>query len=441
MLELLKDKKYLEIRKIVEEMNVVDLAEFIQEIEDNPKVVILFRLLPKKQAAEVFAYLDGEIRQKIVNGISDKELYEILDELFLDDAVDFIEEMPASIVKRVINTTDEETRRQINQILMFPDESAGCLMTIEYADLHSGISVEEAIKKVRRISPERESIETLFITDHERHLVGTLNIRDLLAAKDSTMVGEIMDANVISVHTHENQAEVADKFKKYDFFMMPVVDNEDRLVGMITIDDIIDVIEEETTEDIYKMAAMQPIEDSYMQTGVLTLARKRFAWLAILMISATFTGLIIEKFQSALAVNVLLATFIPMLMDTSGNAGSQSAVSVIRATVLDEIAFKDTFKVIWKEFRISMITGLGVALLNFIRVYVMYKSMPIACVVSITLFFSVVAAKIVGCTLPLIATKLKLDPAIMASPLITTIVDAVALLVYFNIAALILPGI
>ncbi len=428
---------------MMETMNVVDIAEFIQELEDegDPRVIIAFRLLPKGLAAEVFSYLESDLQELIVNGITDKELKGIVGELFLDDTVDFLEEMPASIVKRVIQNADQETRQQINQLLMYPEESAGSLMTIEFMELDSNWNVERAIKKVRTKSTDKETISTLFITDPQRHLVGILYLRDLLTAKDEEIVGEVMRTEFISVGTHEHQEEVADTFKKYDLEAMPVVDNEERLVGIITIDDVIDVMEEETTEDIYKMAAMQPIEDSYMNTGAFTLARKRFLWLAILMISATFTGMIIERFQSALAINVLLATFIPMLMDTSGNAGSQASVSVIRAAVLGEIEFSDIFKVIWKEFQVSVITGIGVAILNFGRIILMYQDFTTALVVSITLFCTIIAAKFVGCTLPLIATKLKLDPALMASPMITTIVDAVALLVYFNIAALLIPGI
>ena len=441
LLSLLEQKKYREIRKNLDDMNVVDIAGFIQQIEDDPRVVIVFRLLTKEQSAEVFAYLDNDLREIIVNSLTDKELRGIIDKSFLDDTVDFIEEMPASIVKRVISAADNETRRHINQLLMYPEDSAGSLMTIELMELDSSWTVDIAIKEVRARSAEMESISNLFITDAARHLAGTIELRDLLAARDNQTVGDLMDKDIISTTTHEDQALVADKFKKYDLESMPVVDNEDRLVGIITIDDVVDVMEEETTEDIYKMAAIQPIEDSYMDTSVFTLAKKRFAWLAVLMLSATLTGMIIEKFQNALLINVILASFIPMLMDTGGNAGSQSSVSVIRAAVLGEIRFKDFFRVIWKEFCVGVITGVGIAVINFVRVIAFGGEFIIALTVSITVFCTIILAKFIGGMLPLLAEKIKIDPAVMASPLITTIVDALVLLLYFNIASAMIPGI
>lgn len=438
LLRLIDERKFKQVREIIQDMNVVDVAEFISEIEDDPRCLLAFRLLPKETAADVFAYLEPDVQEKIVGGITDKELRGIIDELFLDDTVDFIEEMPASIVKRVIKVTDPATRRNINQLLMFPEDSAGSLMTIEFMEVDADLSVKRAIAMVRKQSADKESIDTLFVTDDQRHLLGIIGLRDLLIGKDDQQVQDLMDTGIISVNTHADQADVAEDFKKYDLVSIPVVDNENRLVGIITIDDVIDVMEEETTEDIYKMAAMQPIEESYSNTGVLTLARKRILWLAILMISATFTGLIIESFQASLSAHVLLASFIPMLMDTSGNAGSQASVSIIRALTLGEVQFKDIFSIIWKEFRVSILVGVGVAILNYIRIIIMYQDGATALVVSLTLIASIIAAKFVGCSLPLIAAKLRLDPALMASPMITTIVDAVALLVYFNIASMML---
>ena len=424
-------------------MNVVDVAEMFTEWAedggDEKQIVIAFRILPKEMSADVFSYLDSDIQQKIVETISDKELGEILDELFMDDTVDFIEEMPANIVKRVIKVSSVEDRKLINQLLMYPEDSAGSLMTTEYMKVDDEWTVGYAIKKIRQQVEDKESIVNMFVTDESRHLVGWLKLRDLLTAQDEDMVKDLIETEIISVQTHIEQEEVAEMFKKYDLVSMPVVDNEGRLVGIITIDDIVDVMEEETTEDIYKMAAMEPIEDGYMETGVFTLAKKRIVWLMVLMISATFTGMIIQNFDAVLSSNIILSSFIPMLMDTSGNAGSQTSVSVIRGIVLGEVEFSDIFKVIWKEFRVSLIVGIGISLFNFLRIALFYKDLVIAFVVAITLFCAIVAAKFVGCVLPIVATKLKLDPALMASPMITTIVDAVSLLVYFNVASAFLP--
>ncbi|HWP52333.1 MAG TPA: magnesium transporter [Clostridia bacterium] len=440
LLGLIDEKRFLQVRRIIQEMHVVDFAEAIGEYSEDPRVLLLFRLLPKEMAAEVFAYLERDLQQRIVEGITDKELSGILDELFMDDTVDFLDEMPASIVKRVIKISDPDTRRQINLLLMYPEASAGSLMTIEFMEVDRNWNVLCAIEEVRRQSAEKESISLLFVTDQSRRLEGTIRLRDVLASRDNELIGDIMETDIISVKTHDDQAVVAEIFKKYDLLSMPVVDNENRLVGIITIDDVVDVMEEETTEDFYKMAAMEPMDEDYMQAGVFTLARKRIVWLLVLMISATFTGMIIQNYNSALAANLLLSSFIPMLMDTSGNAGSQTSVSVIRSLVLGEVEVSDILTVLWKEFRVGIVVGVIIAAVNYLRIALMYHDTGVAAVVSVTIFFAVVAAKIVGCTLPMIATKLKLDPALMASPMITTIVDAMSLLVYFNVAIRILPG-
>ncbi|MFV0497341.1 MAG: magnesium transporter [Candidatus Fimivivens sp.] len=441
LLGLIDEKKFLQVRRIIQDMNVVDFAEAIGEYAQDPRVLLLFRLLPKEMAAEVFAYLTRDLQQRIVEGVTDKELSGILGELFMDDTVDFLDEMPASIVKRVIKISDPNIRRQINLMLMYPEASAGSLMTIEFMEVDRNWNVKRAISEVRRQSEEKESITLLFVTNARRKLEGAVQLRDVLAAQDHEMIGDIMERDVMSVKTHDDQADVAEIFKKYDMYTLPVVDNENRLVGIITLDDVVDVMEEETTEDIYKMAAMAPIEDGYMQTGPFTLARKRVVWLMVLMVSATFTGLIIQNYNDALTANILLSSAIPMLMDTSGNAGSQASVSVIRSLVLGEIKASDILAVIWKEFRVGLIAGTCVAVLNYIRIILLFHDAAVAMIVSITIFCTVVAAKIVGCTLPIIATKLKMDPALMASPMITTIVDALALLVYFNVAMRLLPGI
>ncbi len=440
LLGLIDEKKFLQVRRIIQEMNVVDFAEAIGEYPEDPRVLLLFRLLPKEMAAEVFSYLERDLQQRIVEGITDKELSGILDELFMDDTVDFLDEMPASIVKRVIKISDPDTRRQINLMLMYPETSAGSLMTIEFMEVDRNWNVKRAIEEVRRQSEDKESISLLFVTNTFRKLEGTVRLRDVLAARDDELIGDIMETDVIAVKTHDDQADVAEIFKKYDLFTMPVVDNEDRLVGIITIDDVVDVMEEETTEDIYKMAAMEPIEEGYMETGVFTLAKKRIVWLMVLMISATFTGKIIENYNGALAANLLLSSFIPMLMDTSGNAGSQTSVSVIRGLVLGQIELSDILAVVWKELRVGLVVGIMVAAVNYVRIVVFFHDSGIAAVVAVTIFCAVVAAKLVGCTLPIVATRFKLDPALMASPMITTIVDAMALLVYFNVAIRILPG-
>ena len=446
ILLLIEEKKFVQVRDLIQEMNIVDVAELITTMEEDNRAIILFRLLPKEMAAEVFAYLDSDLQLMIVEKISDKELTEIISELYLDDTVDFIEEMPASIVKRVIKNADAVTRKHINQLLQYPEESAGSLMTIEFMELKSGWTVQKSISEVRKKCEDKESIAVLFVTDHARKLEGTIALQDILAGKDDELIGDLMETDVISVFTHENQEDVADTFKKYDQVALPVVDKENRLVGMITIDDVVDVIEEETTEDIYKMAAMEPMEETYLDASPFTLARKRIVWLIILMISATFTGIIITNYESALMTNnlVFLTAFIPMLMDAGGNSGSQAAVSIIRGLTLGEVEFRHIFKIIWKEFRVSLMVGVGVAALNYVRVLVTNMITPIdgniyvvAAVVSLALFVTVIMAKLIGCTLPLFATKLKLDPALMASPMIATIVDALSLLVYFTIASIV----
>ncbi|MBO4384212.1 MAG: magnesium transporter [Clostridia bacterium] len=449
ILNLVESHSFGALRKVLEDMNPADIAEQMSEIDDDKSLVIVFRLLPKEQASDVFSYLEPEDQQRIVGSISDRELASIVNEMFLDDAVDFTEEMPANIVDRVLRVSDPDTRKAINQLLKYPDSSAGSLMTTELLRLKSEWTVEAAINYVRRSCSELASITYAFVTDESRHLRGVASMKDVLAAKDTELIEDIMDTEVIYAQTTEDQADVAERFKKYDIVSMPVVDGEMRLVGLITIDDVVDVIEEETTEDIYKMAAMAPIEDSYMQTSVFSLAKKRIVWLLILMISATFTGLIITKFENMLTAVAILTSFIPMLMDTCGNAGSQASVSVIRALVLGEVKFANILRVIWKEFRVSILVGAAVAAVNYLRIIVCYyiglysvdpgqNIYVIAGVVSMTLVLAVICAKFVGCTLPLLADKLKLDPALMASPMITTIVDAVSLLVYFGIASLIL---
>ncbi len=368
LFELLDGRKFILVRRIIQDQNSVDFAEFIEEIEEDPRALLLFRLLPKEMAAEVFSYLDHDIQQRIVEGITDKELAGIIDELFLDDTVDFIDEMPASIVKRVIKMASSDIRGHINQLLMYPDESAGSIMTIEFMEIDSDWRVGRALNAIRQQSADKESISTLFVTDEQRHLQGIVGLRSVLVAEDSVPIRDLMKTDVLSVSTHDDQAEVARIFQKYDLLSIPVVDQENRLVGIITIDDIVDVMEEETTEDIYKMAAMQPIQEGYMDVGVITLARKRIGWLMVLMISATFTGLIIQNYNSALAANVLLASFIPMLMDTSGNAGSQASVSIIRGLVLGEVELEKHFSVYLERISGQPDCRRCLAVFNYLRI-------------------------------------------------------------------------
>ena len=440
LLRLIEEKKFAQARERLNECNEVDIAEWLDDFEKDSRALVIFRLLPKEMAADVFSYLSPESQQHIVEGLTDRELAGVIEDLFLDDTVDFLEEMPASIVKRVIATADTQTRAQLNQLLMYPPDSAGSLMTPELMELDGDWTVARALAAVRRQCEDKASISWLYVTDGRRHLVGVVDLRSVLAAPDAQRVDALMEPDVKAVRTHDDQADVAAMFRKYDLLAMPVVDNERRLVGVITIDDVVDVLEEETTEDIYKMAAMTPAERGYMETDVLTLAKNRVLWLVLLMISATFTGFIIARFDAALAANVLLASFIPMLMDTSGNAGSQASVSVIRGITLGEIRFSDLPRVMWKELRVSLLAGMGVAAVNFLRVWLMYGDPVMALVVSLTLVFAIMAAKLFGCALPLLAARVGLDPALMAGPLITTVADPMALLLFFNIAMLLMPG-
>ncbi|NLO40128.1 MAG: magnesium transporter [Ruminiclostridium sp.] len=425
------EKKYTLLKTELANTQPVDIAEFLNGL-DEKQALIVFRLLHKEIAADVFAYLSTELQAGLSQLVNEKELSDILADLYFDDKVDLLEEMPANVVKRILQNTSEVERKLINQFLMYPENSAGSIMTIEFVSLKKEMLVEEAIEKIRRTAPNKETIYTCYAIDAKRHLEGTVSLKDMVLSSPDKIIKDIMVKEPIFVNTHDDQEEIAGIFKRYDLLALPVVDHEQRLVGIITIDDIVDVIEEETTEDIYKMAAVQPTSEEYINAGVFSLARKRIVWLLVLMVSATFTGLIIRSFESALQSVVVLAAFIPMLMDTGGNAGSQASILVIRSIVLGEVEFKDIAKVVWKEIRISFIVGITLAVFNFLRIYFLERyPFAIALTVSFTLFFTVMIAKVLGGVLPLVAKKLKLDPAIMASPLITTIVDAVALLIYF----------
>ena len=434
ILDLIEQGKYAEARKEIASINVVDTAQLFEEM-DKQKILILFRILPKDIASGVFSHMSNELQRYVVESITDKEIQNILDELFLDDTIDFLEEMPANIVKKVLKNTNETTRKLINQFLNYPDDSAGSLMTIEYVDLRKEMTVKEALERIRETGVDKEIINTCYVIDSNRILEGIISLRKLILSDSTTVLKDIMDTGVISIKTHDDQEDVASLFKKYDFLVMPVVDNEHRLVGIVTIDDVLDVIDQEATEDLQKMAAMQPSEKEYLKTSVLVLAKHRIPWLLILMISATFTGFIIKKYESALQSAMVLASFIPMLMDTGGNAGSQSSALIIRGLALGDMKPHDILKVFWKELRVSAIVGIILSTVNFLRIYFIEKvDILVSVTVCSTLFAIVVLAKVVGGVLPIIAKKIKLDPAIMAGPLITTIVDTVALLMYFTAA-------
>lgn len=434
ILNLIGQSKYAEAKKELVGMNVVDIAPFFEEM-DQKKILIMFRILPKEIASGVFAHMSNALQKYIIESITDKEINTILDELFLDDAIDFLEEMPANVVKKVLMNANPNTRNLINQFLNYPDDSAGSIMTIEYVDLKKEMTVKQAMQRIKDTGVDKETIDTCYVTDHNRVLEGVIPIRKLILSEETAIIKDIMETDAKYICTHDNREKIVTLFKKYDFFVMPVVDNEHRLVGIVTIDDILDVIDQENTEDFQRMAAMQPSEKEYLKTNAFSLARHRIPWLLVLMISATFTGNIIKRYDSALQSVMALAAFIPMLMDTGGNAGSQSSTLIIRGLALGEIRLKDALRVLWKELQVSCIAGGILSAVNFIRIYYFEKTdLMVSLTVCFTLFFTVVLAKVVGGLLPIAAKKFRIDPAIMASPLITTIVDAVTLILYFSAA-------
>ena len=436
---LIEQKDIVNLKLELLKLNEADIAEILDEIDDNEKRIRIFRLLPKTIAADVFADLDLDNQQNIITSLSMKEAGTILDNLFADDAVDLIEEMPANIVTKLLKNTTKETRADINFLLKYPINSAGSIMNTAYIDLKENITVNQAIEKIRKEKEDTETLNICFVLDKERKLKGAIFLKDLLFNKPETLIKDIMETKVLYVNTYDDQEEVANSFSKYDVNTMPVVDSDNRMVGIITIDDIVDIMEQEATEDIEKMAAISPTDKPYMKTSVFETWKKRIPWLLLLMISATFTGKIIQTYEEALASYVILTSFIPMFMDTGGNAGGQASVTIIRGISLKEIEFKDILKIMWKEFRVAILTGITLAAANFIKLLVIDKvNMSIASVVCLTLIVTIIFAKIVGCTLPLLAKKVGFDPAVMASPFITTIVDALSLITYFQIATILL---
>lgn len=450
---LLTGKGLKELKETLSEMAYPDIAEFIMQLDDEldeeKNAVKVFRILPKDISADVFAYLDPDSQMLIVRSITDSEIGRLMDDLYIDDAVDFLEEVPANIVRRVLANTDKETRDIINRFLKYPENCAGSVMTIEMVDLHDRLTVGEAIKNIRRSGVDKETIYTCYVIDDKRHLVGTIPLRRLLLNDEETLITDIMsdDEQLIYVYTMDDQEEVASIAKKYDLLSVPVVDNEGRLVGIITIDDIIDIIDEEATEDFEKMANLTPSDDEYLKTEIKVLAKNRIPWLIILLISSTFTGQIIEGFETKLAAIAGMTACIPMLMGTGGNSGSQVSTLIIRGLALDEIRVRDYFKVLWKEIRVSVIVGFVLAVVNVLRMFILRftlgsdTSTSVIFVVSFSIWCVVIVAKIMGCTLPILAKLCRMDPAMMTGPLMSTVVDAVSLLIYFALANALIPNI
>ncbi len=435
--KLLKERKFAALSKILKELNPADVAALMHTMpeEDLP---IVFRILPKELAAETFAELDGDVQELLIKSFSDKELRAVMDELFVDDAVDMIEEMPANVVSRILRNTDADTRKVINSILKYPEDSAGSIMTIEYVYLRKDMTVKDAFRRIRQVGVDKETIYTCYVTEN-RKLIGTITVKDLLLSADDCVIEDIMDSHVIFVDAYEDKEVVAESFRKYGLLAMPVVDKEERLVGIVTFDDAMDVIQEENTEDIEKMAAIMPTDKPYLKTGVFETWKKRIPWLLLLMVSATFTSSILSHFEEALAAQSVLIAFIPMLMDTGGNAGGQASVTIIRGLSLNEISMGDIIKIVWKEIRVAVICGITLAIVSFGKVLLVDRvPLTVAAVISITMMMTVFVAKIVGCTLPVLAKRIGFDPAVMASPFITTIVDALSLIIYFKVATMIL---
>ncbi len=442
---LAEQKKYTTLRDILVTMNPADTAALFDELDEH-LLPLLFRLLPKDEAAETFVEMDPDSQELLIRGFSDSELKEVVDELYVDDAVDLVEEMPANVVRRILRQADPETRKLINNILQYPDDSAGSWMTTEFVDLRPTMTVADAVKRIRRTGTDKETINICYVIDEGRHLLGTVTIRAIILSEDDEAIDHIMNENVISVGTLTDQEDASAVFAKYDLTVVPVVDNENRLVGIITVDDALDVLETEATEDIEIMGGITPSDKPYLKTSIWETFKARFPWLLLLMISATFTGQIISNFENALAAAAVLTAYIPMLMDTGGNSGSQASVTVIRGISLNDIEFGDYFKVLWKEIRVAVICGLALAAANFVKLMLVDRmlfhnpevTVTVAAVICITLVCTVLCAKVVGCTLPMLAEKLGFDPAVMSSPFITTIVDALSLLIYFRFAVAIL---
>jgi len=440
ILELIQQKKYIQVKKILSEMNEVDIAEILEDEDlDIATILIIFRMLPKDFAVEVFAHFSSDQQLNIVSAMTDKELKYIVDELFFDDMIDLLEEMPANIVSKILIQSSSEERKLINQFLKYPPDSAGSLMTIEYVELNKAMTVKAAMLHIKETGLSKETVYTCYVTDKDRKLQGIVSLRLLVVSNEDARIEDLMEDDIIYVNTHDDQETVANVFRRYGFLALPVVDNENRLTGIITVDDIMDVMEQEATEDFQRMAAMTPSDDPYLSSSVFTLSKKRISWLLILMVTATISGRIITSYEGLLSSAVILASFMPMLMNTGGSSGSQASTLIIRGLATGEIEMNDALRVLWKEFRVSVVVGMTLGFVNFLRImYITRAGFKVAVTVSLTLLVTIVIAKMVGSVAPIAAKKLNLDPAIMAAPLITTVVDAVALVVYFSIASILI---
>ena len=442
---LLDEKKYHSLRDILSTMNPADIAAIFDDL-DQARLPLLFRLLPKELAAETFVEMEPEAQELLIQGFSDSELKEVIDELYVDDAVDIVEEMPANVVQRILSQAEPDMRKQINEILRYPEDSAGSIMTTEYVSLRPNMTVEEAILRIRRTGIDKETIYTCYVTETNRKLIGMISMRTLILADDDDVIEDIMESNVISANTLEDQESVAQMFTKYDFSALPVVDQENRLVGIVTVDDAIDVLQEETTEDFEKMAGMAPSDKPYLRTGILETWKSRVPWLLVLMLSATLTSMVLTSYETSLAACTALTAFIPMLTGTGGNSGTQASTAVIRGLSLGEVEFSDTLQVIWKEIRVAMMCGVTLAACNFVKLMTVDRILlhntgvtaTVAFVICLTMVFTVLCAKTVGSLLPLLAERIHLDPAVMASPFISTVVDVVTLIIYLQVARAIL---
>ena len=431
--KLLEEKKFNILKNELKEINAADIPALLEDL-DKEKVIKLFRILPTEQAGEAFSYMEPYMKEKIVQDLTDAELKNIMDELFMDDTVDLIEEMPSNVVNKILKAINKEDRKVINELLKYPEDSAGSIMTTEFVDLEENMTIKQAIQRIRDIGINSETIYNCYVLNQNRELKGIVNIKGILLAKPETLIKDLMKINIVSVNTMDDQEKVAKLFGKYDYLALPVVDNENRLVGIVTVDDAINVLQDEVSEDFEKMAAISPNEEGYFQTSVFKHAKNRIVWLLILMLSSIVTGGIINSYEEAFAAIPILVAFIPMIMDTGGNCGSQSSTLIIRGLATDEIKLKDVFKALWKELRVSLIVGIVLATINATRILIQYRNPQLALVIGLTLVATIILAKATGCLLPLLAKKLKLDPAIVAAPLITTLIDIFSILVYFQIA-------
>jgi len=438
VMELLENRKFAELRDLLDEANPIDVAQLLGEVPEE-KLLLLYRMLPKEDAADIFAEMEHDEQETLIQAFNDREIREVIEEMNIDDAVDLVEEMPAIVVNKILRHADPETRKEINELLKYPEDSAGSVMTTEYMALKSDMTVADSFERIRRTADEKEDIYTCYVIDPSRKLQGTVSLKEMFLVPKDTLIGDLMETNIISANTLDDQEKVAKDMAKYNLTTIPIVDQENRLVGIVTVDDAIDVIQEENTEDIEMMAAITPTDKPYISTGFFETYKKRIPWLLLLMISATFTGAIITRYENALGKYVILTAYIPMLMDTGGNAGSQASVSIIRGLSLDEIEFGDIFRIQGKELLVAFLCGFTLAVANFVKLLIFDKvEVVIAAVVCLTLLLTVAVAKFVGCTLPILAKRVGFDPAVMASPFITTIVDAISLIIYFQLASHIL---